>query len=147
MLDEALHAAKARRPRKDLRAPGDPHRFGSAARHLNRHHRAEAIVHAAERGRKLVEKILLLGRRNMAQRVSTNVGLLARETLDLANLTRPPNVRTSINIRTPNTILVVDPAQIHQAIMNLLINAAECAELLGLVEAAVTVCESRLGRA
>lgn len=85
--------------------------------------RATAIAHAAERGRKLVEKILLLSRRSAAQRVPTNVATLVRETLELANLTRPQNVQTSLNVRTPDVTMVVDPAQLHQAVMNLLINA------------------------
>lgn len=103
--------------------------------------RAEAILHAAERGRKLVEKILLLGRRGPAQRVTVNVAALARDTLELAGLTRPPNVRTSISVRTPGTELVADPAQLHQALMNLLLNAFSATRDGGEVDVLVEDCE------
>lgn len=85
--------------------------------------RTNAIIHAAERGRKLVEKILLLGKRSPAQRVPTNFATLVRETLDLANLTRPPGVQATLTVNAPHLRLTLDPTQMHQAVMNLVINA------------------------
>jgi len=85
--------------------------------------RAEAIVHAAERGRRLVEKILLLGRKGAAQRVETDVAALTRETLEMAQRSRPAHVRTGLRLETDQTRAVVDPTQLHEAVMNLLLNA------------------------
>ncbi|HEY0663673.1 MAG TPA: PAS domain S-box protein, partial [Thiobacillaceae bacterium] len=51
--------------------------------------RADAIFHAAERGRKLVEQILLFSRKGNTRRTTTDLAQVVRETLELAALTRP----------------------------------------------------------
>lgn len=93
---------------------------GSAARS-----RAEAIFHAAERGRKLVDKILLFGRRGQARRIDTDIVRIIRETLELALLDRPAGIRIETRCEADDGSLVADPAQLHQALMNLVINAFE----------------------
>lgn len=95
--------------------------------------RAEAIAHAAERGRKLVEKILLLGRKGASQRVETDIAALARETLELAQLSRPAHVRTTLRVDAPDCRTTVDPTQMHQALMNVLANAFAAMPAGGLV--------------
>ncbi|MFZ5756561.1 MAG: ATP-binding protein [Pseudomonadota bacterium] len=85
--------------------------------------RADAIFHAAERGRKLVEQILLFSRKGQTHRVPTDLEQVIRETLDFAALSRPVDVRVSVEVSASDTHLAGDPTQLHQLVMNLVINA------------------------
>ncbi|MFZ5723117.1 MAG: ATP-binding protein [Pseudomonadota bacterium] len=94
--------------------------------------RAEAIFHAAERGRKLVEQILLFSRKgNKTHRVPTDLAQVTHETLELAALTRPKNVRVQVDVATADCRLTGDPTQLHQLVLNLVINAFHALEEKG----------------
>lgn len=101
--------------------------------------RAEAIFHAAERGRKLVESILLFSRRGATHRVDTDVAQVVRETLALANPARPAGVQVNIAVQTRDASLRGDPTQLHQLLMNLVINAFHAMENGG--ELVVSIAE------
>jgi PAS domain S-box-containing protein len=96
---------------KDL-APGTP-----------AHAKAEAIFHAAERGRKLVEKILLFSRRGTVQRAETDLEQLVRETIDFASLSKPRGVKVQFDSHAAGARVHADATQMHQVVMNLVINA------------------------
>ncbi len=101
--------------------------------------RAQAIFHAAERGRKLVESILLFSRRGTTHRVDTDVAQVVRETLALSNPARPAGVHVSIDVQAHDTSLRGDPTQLHQLLMNLVINAYHAMESGG--ELGITVAD------
>lgn len=85
--------------------------------------RAEAIFHAAERGRRLIEKILLFSRQGTTSQVTTDVAQVVRETLALAAMNRPRGIKTKAEFNATNTAVLIDTTQLHQLLMNLVINA------------------------
>lgn len=85
--------------------------------------RSDAIFHAAERGRKLVEQILLFSRKGHTNYTTVDLAQVVRETLELAALTRPPNVQVRVDIGSADTQLSGDSTQLHQLVLNLVFNA------------------------
>ncbi len=93
--------------------------------------RSEAIFHAAERGRKLVDQVLLLSRKGSTQRSHVDFARIVRETLELATPTRPTNVRVTFESKAADNQLHGDTAQLHQLVLNIVINAFQAMEASG----------------
>jgi PAS domain S-box-containing protein len=84
------------------------------------------LEESARRGSQLVQQILSFARGSDGTRSSIQVEYLLREVVRVARQTFPKSVDISINLATGNLWMVsADATQLHQVLMNLLINARD----------------------
>lgn len=96
-----------------IRAPeGDPIRD-----------RLEGILIAAHRAKGLVQQILAFSRQIEQKRCPMQIGPIVEETIKLIRASLPSNIEIWQDILSQNMVLT-DPTQIHQILMNLCSNAA-----------------------
>jgi len=91
----------------------------------------ERIAKAARRASKLVRQILTFGRSSQRGRRSLDLGVLARETLDLLRHTIPAQVVFATSIAEDLPTVEANATQIEQVLMNLCVNAAQAMEAHG----------------
>lgn len=84
---------------------------------------SEALA-CADRAKELVQQILLLSRSEDAQRSPVRVGPLVKEALSLLRATLPAAIEIVAEIDPASPLILANPTQIHQVMMNLAINAA-----------------------
>lgn len=87
-----------------------------------RRHHLEELERGAERARELIKQILAFSRKAEQQQQPLQVSLIIKEALKMLRASIP----TSIEIRqdiASNGLVLADPTQIHQVIMNLCTNA------------------------
>ena len=82
----------------------------------------KAINHAGHRARDLVEQILAFSRMKEQLRAPVKISPIIREALKLLQSSLPANIQVRLDIKTDRLVLG-DPTQIHQIIMNLCTNA------------------------
>jgi PAS domain S-box-containing protein len=75
------------------------------------------------RGRKLVQQILAFARRQPKRLVQTALGPLVRDAVDMLRTTLPSCVQLTLSPDPQPVHAVVDPTQLAQVVMNLVINA------------------------
>jgi PAS domain S-box-containing protein len=85
----------------------------------------ESIMSAGERGRALVERILMFSRSGMGERIAVHVEKLVREALDLISGKLPNGVRVDASLQAGRAAMMGDPTQVHQVVMNLATNAIQ----------------------
>jgi signal transduction histidine kinase len=98
---------------------------------------AQNVLTAANRGRALVDQILVYSRSPRGKRTPVDsVGMVA-EALELIRGSLPANIR--LDSRTPKSPLVVlgDPTQLHQVVMNLCSNAIQAMSAGGALRVAL----------
>ncbi len=83
------------------------------------------IIVAAQRGRKLVQQILVFSRRQQAQRVPVSLAGVVREVQQLLRASLPVGVNMEIHIHEESSRVLADSTSVHQVIMNLATNAAQ----------------------
>ncbi len=83
------------------------------------------IIVAAQRGRKLVQQILIFSRRQQAQRVPVSLAGVVREVQQLLRASLPVGVHMEIHIHDDSSRVLADSTSVHQVIMNLATNAAQ----------------------
>jgi signal transduction histidine kinase len=84
----------------------------------------DIISRAAERGRDLVKQILAFSRKEKVERQPVNLADLARETLTMMRASMPSTVQIVPQIATV-PMMIGDPGQLQQVLVNLLTNAAQ----------------------
>jgi len=84
----------------------------------------EQVHNGGERARDLVGQILTFSRQQEQKRGPINVGTIVKEALKLMQATLPKNIDIRSFIKTRKDIVLADPTQIHQILMNLCTNAA-----------------------
>jgi signal transduction histidine kinase len=84
----------------------------------------DIISRAAERGRDLVKQILAFSRKEKAERQPVGLADLARETLRMMRASMPSTVQIVPQIATV-PMMIGDPGQLQQVLVNLLTNAAQ----------------------
>jgi PAS domain S-box-containing protein len=85
----------------------------------------QEIIVAAQRGRKLVQQILIFSRRQQAQRVPVSLASVVREVQQLLRASLPVGVNMEIHIHDESSRVLADSTSVHQVIMNLATNAAQ----------------------
>jgi signal transduction histidine kinase/CheY-like chemotaxis protein len=90
----------------------------SAAPHV------EEIRRAGERARDLVDHMLRFGRRGGAREV-VSMSALVRESISLLRVSLPPDVNMSVETDATEALVVGEPTQLQQVIVNLLRNAVQ----------------------
>lgn len=99
-----------------LRSPGEP---GKALEHLR------YVLEAAQRGRELVKQIITFSRRREEKREPIGIAPVLKEALNLLKSSLPSTITIREKIDDdPSEVVLADPSQIHQVLMNLCTNAA-----------------------
>ena len=82
------------------------------------------IYKAGERARDLVKQILAFSRQQEQQRKPLLVAPVIKEGIKLLRSSLPSTIQITMSITTAPTMILADPTQIHQIIMNLCTNAS-----------------------
>jgi len=91
------------------------------------------VMHATERAKLLVERILGFSRSGLGDRVPVNVGAVISETLELLKASLPADVRLQSSIGAGDAAVIGDATYLHQVAMNLCTNAMQAMENGGLL--------------
>jgi two-component system, cell cycle sensor histidine kinase and response regulator CckA len=83
----------------------------------------EMLRQANQRAKELVQQILLFSRRKKHERNPVRISAAVREALRLLRSTLPPTIEIFDQIDPEAPIILADPSQIHQVVMNLATNA------------------------
>ncbi len=86
------------------------------------------ILRAGSRGSGLVKQILVFSRKTEPRRTPVDVHLILKEVLRLARSTIPANIDIRQEIEEGCGLVMADPVQVHQVVMNLLTNAYQAVE-------------------
>ncbi len=90
------------------------------------HENLEEIRKASNRGKELVKQILAFSRKNKQEKIPLQIGLILREALKLLRPALPSTIeiRFDADIEPDGDLILADPTQMHQVIMNICTNAA-----------------------
>src|SRR6202789_31890 len=91
------------------------------------------IMHATERAKLLVERILGFSRSGLGDKVPVNVESVVIETLELLQASLPTDIRLQTRIDAANAAVIGDATYLHQVVMNLCTNAVQAMESGGLL--------------
>jgi len=83
----------------------------------------EHVLTAGNRARDLVKQILTFSRRTEGEAKPVRVQLIIREVLKLLRASFPSTIDIRVNIANSSGMVLADPIQIHQVLMNLCTNA------------------------
>ncbi len=83
------------------------------------------VMHATERAKKLVERILAFSRSGMGNQVEFNAQAVVAETLELLEASLPEGIRLQKNLVADTAAVSGDPTDLHQITMNLCTNAIQ----------------------
>jgi two-component system cell cycle sensor histidine kinase/response regulator CckA len=84
----------------------------------------EQILKAANRARDLVRQILIFSRQSEQELKPVHVNVLVEEALKLLRASIPTSIEIRWEIPSKTMLIMADPTQIHQVLMNLCTNAA-----------------------
>ncbi|MBL8480920.1 MAG: PAS domain-containing protein, partial [Rhodocyclaceae bacterium] len=101
----------------------------------------EAVMHAGQRAKALVERILAFSRSGMGERVPIHVQSVVGEALDLVLASVPAGVVLRRRLEAGDAAVVGDPTQIHQVVMNLCTNAVQAMPAGGELDVSLTRME------
>ncbi len=87
------------------------------------HEDLKHILKAATRGKKLVKQILEYSRSRNTRQKPVKLHRIILECLDLFKAFKPDAIKVKLNIASKLDFILADPTQVHQVIMNLLLNA------------------------
>jgi signal transduction histidine kinase/ActR/RegA family two-component response regulator len=82
------------------------------------------VLEAGMRGRDLVKQLLTFSRRTEEQRKPLRLSSILKETVKLLRASIPTTISISANVKSESGVILGDPVQIQQVIMNLATNAA-----------------------
>jgi PAS domain S-box-containing protein len=92
-------------------------------------HEALQIIHqAGKRGAELVKQILAFSRQSAGNKIPSRLQPILKELVKLIRSTIPSNILISDDIQKDCGLVVADPIQIHQIVMNLVTNAYHAVE-------------------
>jgi CheY-like chemotaxis protein len=86
------------------------------------------VMHATERAKALVDRILGFSRSGLGERVPVNVQFIVEETLELLQASLPPAIRVESRLEAETAAVIGDPTHLHQVAMNLFTNALQAME-------------------
>jgi len=87
------------------------------------HRRLEKVLQSGLRARDLVSQILTFSRQTKKERKPISVSPIIKEALKLLRATLPTTIQIHQHLETETDLIVGDPVQIHQVMMNLCTNA------------------------
>jgi PAS domain S-box-containing protein len=83
----------------------------------------DSIMTATDRGRALVDQILMFSRNSANERVAVHMERVVREALDHLAANRPSGITVIPHLQAGRAAVLGDPTQMHQVVMNLATNA------------------------
>ncbi|HBA54503.1 MAG TPA: hypothetical protein DCZ04_08635, partial [Syntrophorhabdus aromaticivorans] len=86
--------------------------------------RLKNVLKAAMRGRDLIRQMLTFSRKTEIEKKPLKLSSIMRETLKLLRASIPTTIRIKERIREESDLILADPTQIQQVLMNLSTNAA-----------------------
>jgi PAS domain S-box-containing protein len=89
------------------------------------------LLKAAERARHLVKQILSFSRQEQTERRPIALTPVVKETLKFLRASLPTTIEIRTHLKAENDMIVADPTQIHQVLLNLATNAAHAMEEKG----------------
>ena len=95
------------------------------------------VMHATERAKKLVERILAFSRSGMGNQVQFNAQAVVAETLELLQASLPGGIQLRKNLAADTAAVTGDPTDLHQITMNLCTNAFQAMPGGGVLEVAL----------
>jgi signal transduction histidine kinase/ActR/RegA family two-component response regulator len=95
------------------------------------------VMHAAERAKLLVERILGFSRSGLGDSIPVNVQSVVEETLELLEASLPQGIRIDSTLQAGTAAVMGDPTYLHQVTMNLCTNAVQAMNGDGALEVAV----------
>jgi PAS domain S-box-containing protein len=104
------------------------------------------VMHAAERAKLLVERILGFSRSGLGDTVAVNVQSVVEETVELLEASLPVGIQISTALHAGTAAVMGDPTYLHQITMNLCANAVQAMDRGGILEVGlerVTLAERR----
>ncbi len=104
----------------------------------------ENVIRGAMRAKNLVKQILAFSRQGTKQTIPVQLQPLLTESLTLLRASIPSSIEIRTEIDPDCGVVMADPGQIHQIIMNLCINASHAmAEHCGKLTVTLDVCDRR----
>lgn len=103
----------------------------------------EQIIEAAKRARDLVLQILTFCRKAEQQKKPLNVVPIIKETLKFLEASFPATIKIQSTLVTNDKLIMGDPSQFHQILMNLCSNAGHAMRDGGVLEVGLEVIDSR----
>ena len=91
----------------------------------------EAILTGANRAKELVRQILDFSRKSELERTPVRIQPLIKEEIKMLRSSLPSTISMSENIGSGCEVILADPAEIHQIVMNLCTNALHAMEQTG----------------
>lgn len=101
------------------------------------------VMHAAERAKALVDRILGFSRSGLGERVPMNVQSVIEETLELLAASLPTGIRLQKRLEAGTAAVIGDPTHLHQVAMNLCTNAVHAMERGGVLSVILERLELR----
>jgi PAS domain S-box-containing protein len=92
------------------------------------------VMHAAERAKILVERILGFSRSGLGDSVQVNVQAVVEETIELLEASLPTGIRIDSTLTAGTAAVLGDPTYLHQVTMNLCTNAIQAMDGGGVLE-------------
>ena len=86
------------------------------------------VMHAAERAKALVDRILGFSRSGLGERTHVRVQSVIEETLELIAASLPADIRLEKGLTAADAVIIGDSTQLHQVAMNLCTNAIHAME-------------------
>ncbi len=93
--------------------------------------RLSQILSASLRAKQLIQQILSLGRQNVSELRPLLLSSLAKEVFKLLRASLPSTIDLRLSLNRSGDMILGDPVQIHQVLMNLCTNAAHALEEQG----------------
>ncbi len=88
------------------------------------HRNLGQVLQAGYRAKDLIKQILAFSRLNQQEKKPLQVSLIIKEALKLLRASLPTTIEMRQNISAQNKLVMADPTQMHQVLMNLCTNAA-----------------------
>ena len=103
------------------------------------------VIKASMRAKELANQILTFSRQTDQEGKPIRLSPIVKEVLNLQRASLPANIDIRRTIRTDHDVVIAEPSQIHQVMMNLCTNAAHAMHEGGLLEVSLTdfMIESR----
>ena len=93
----------------------------------------EEALEAGQRAKELVKQILTFTRQLDQEPISMNLSPIVKESLKLLRASLPSTIEIRKNIKADSGLVVADPTQMQQVVMNLCTNAAQAMNKMGSV--------------
>lgn len=87
-------------------------------------HHLQRVLQAGLRGRDLIKQMLTFSRKTEQERKALRLSSVIRETVKLLRASIPTTVSINVDVRSEPGLIIGDPVQIEQVLMNLCTNAA-----------------------